>query len=234
MAFRTFQAIVVALLAVGTSAQFVGLPACAQGCVDISVGPSGCAATDLACLCASRPFLSSTQRCIATACGPDEGAQADASLVNSCDSATGTGPSTSNPPATTSGTSTTGSGTGTGTPTNTGTTTGTGTSTGIPTSTGTTTSPTTVLPTSTETTAVTIPTTSITVAPPPPTTTIQNTGTSVPSLSSLTMSPKPTTNLSSSTGSPVQTGSGGNGAIATDLNGLSVFLGVVAAWLFAL
>ncbi|KAF9261916.1 hypothetical protein L218DRAFT_1001222 [Marasmius fiardii PR-910] len=227
MAYRVAQAIVVALLASQASAQFVGLPACAEGCVDTGAGPVGCTGTDLQCLCGSRRFLSSVQQCIGQACDPDSVASAQQIITNACDSTTGTGTST----GTFSGTRSDSISLSLSfTPSVPVTTPTTSTSITLPST------PLTTFRTQT-TTSLTLPTTldtTTSVTTNTNTNTNTGTGTTVPPLSTLS-SFRPTSGLTSQTpGSPVQTGSGNNGALVVSAPSFlhTMWLGIAGlAWL---
>jgi hypothetical protein len=75
---------VVALgLAALATAQGV-LPACAQSCALNAIGNTGCAVTDAACICTKPAFLTESQTCIESSCGPADQQAALEYAVNFC------------------------------------------------------------------------------------------------------------------------------------------------------
>ncbi|KAG7090634.1 hypothetical protein E1B28_009736 [Marasmius oreades] len=227
MAYRKLQAVIVAVLVGRASAQFSGLPACAQGCVTTATGPVGCTASDLQCLCGSRPFLSAVQRCISRNCEDLQEAATSLQIIqNACDATTGTGTSTGTFSGTATDTSSVSS-----------------PSSILTTSSSTsdlTTSITTPLTSSSETTPLTQPTTTSTpttlVTTDTNTVTTISTPASVPPIQTPTFTTKPTASLTvQDSGSPVQT-QGGNGAMTAHVSGsfLSTICGMIGAALLAI
>ncbi|KAH6655385.1 hypothetical protein BKA67DRAFT_657329 [Truncatella angustata] len=79
---------IVAFVSAPTLAQDLNaLPACAQTCALNAIGGSGCAVTDLKCICESASFISSYTSCITTSCGAADQAAAISFAIQYCASA---------------------------------------------------------------------------------------------------------------------------------------------------
>ncbi|ESK89696.1 hypothetical protein Moror_16913 [Moniliophthora roreri MCA 2997] len=187
-------------------AQGPPVPVCAQPCLTSAAGSSGCAVTDIQCLCSSSSFVSSVVQCAATVCTPEELASGQQALENTCDAITGTGTST-------------GTGTFTGTLS--------GSSTFPPlSSTGT------GVTISSTITPITPPTTTATETETAPPVT-QTTGTTPPPLPTLSTSPRPTSGLGQTTdqqgqptGGASGSNNGNNGAVRYHVAGAGYLVGM--------
>ncbi|SPJ84644.1 uncharacterized protein FTOL_10906 [Fusarium torulosum] len=67
-----------------------GLPACAQSCALNAIGGSGCAATDVVCICTSQTFISVYSSCVSTSCNATDAAAATEFGNQFCASASST------------------------------------------------------------------------------------------------------------------------------------------------
>ncbi|KAI8665576.1 hypothetical protein LRP88_03921 [Fusarium phalaenopsidis] len=63
------------------------LPACAQTCALNILASSGCASTDVACVCKSNVFVEGYTSCVTKACSPEDAAKAEQYGVQLCGSA---------------------------------------------------------------------------------------------------------------------------------------------------
>ncbi|KND03851.1 uncharacterized protein SPPG_08924 [Spizellomyces punctatus DAOM BR117] len=54
------------------SAQFDAVPECARACVERAITASGCAITEINCMCTSAPFINTMVQCVQTTCGGRE------------------------------------------------------------------------------------------------------------------------------------------------------------------
>ncbi|KAH6870978.1 hypothetical protein B0T10DRAFT_553527 [Thelonectria olida] len=77
--------VLIALISASTLAQDLsGLPACAQTCALDAIGASGCAVTDVVCICLSDIFISAYSSCVATSCNATDAAAATSFGVQYC------------------------------------------------------------------------------------------------------------------------------------------------------
>jgi len=72
MKVSAIVAVAVGLTASLVSAQLESIPPCALGCAINSLGGTGCAQTDIACICSATAFLEALTPCVQTSCTPEE------------------------------------------------------------------------------------------------------------------------------------------------------------------